>query len=84
MLAGMFGLGMPEIIVILVIATVLFGANKLPQLGDGLGKAIRGFKKAVDGSDEKPKAPLAEKPAEAQTAPAASASSPASSTVSKS
>jgi len=65
----MFGLGMPELLVILLIATVLFGANKLPQLGDGLGKAIRGLKKAVDGSDDKPKAPLAEKPVEdAQTA----------------
>jgi sec-independent protein translocase protein TatA len=65
MLGRMFGMGTGEIIVILVIATVLFGANKLPQLGDGLGKAIRGFKKAVDGSEDKPKAPIAEKAPEA-------------------
>jgi sec-independent protein translocase protein TatA len=42
------GLGTGELIVIVLIAAVLFGANKLPALGDGLGKAIRGFKKAVN------------------------------------
>ncbi len=46
----MFGLGFPELIVILVIALVVFGPGKLPELGNSLGKAIRGFKKAV--SDE--------------------------------
>ena len=49
----MFGLGMPELIVILVIVLVIFGANRLPQLGEGLGKAIKGFKKGIsDSSDE--------------------------------
>ncbi len=43
----MFGLGMPELIIILVIVLVIFGANRLPQLGEGLGKAIRGFKKGM-------------------------------------
>jgi len=43
----MFGLGMPELIVILVIVVVIFGANRLPQLGEGLGKAIRGFKREM-------------------------------------
>jgi sec-independent protein translocase protein TatA len=43
-----FGLGMGELVMILVIVTVVFGATKLPQLGDGLGKAIRNFKKSVD------------------------------------
>ena len=43
----MFGLGMSELIVILIIVLVIFGANRLPQLGEGLGKAIKGFKKAV-------------------------------------
>ncbi len=46
----MFGLGMPELIVILVIVLVIFGANRLPQLGEGLGKAIRGFKKGISDS----------------------------------
>ncbi len=46
----MFGLGMPELIVILIIVLIIFGANRLPQLGEGLGKAIRGFKKGL--SDE--------------------------------
>ncbi len=43
----MFGLGMPELIIILVIVLVIFGANRLPQLGEGLGKAIKGFKKGI-------------------------------------
>ena len=43
----MFGLGMPELLVILVIIIIIFGANRLPQLGEGLGKAIKGFKKSV-------------------------------------
>lgn len=44
----MFGIGMPELIVILLIALVLFGANRLPEIGTGLGKAIRGFKKGLN------------------------------------
>jgi sec-independent protein translocase protein TatA len=50
----MFGLGVPELMVILVIALVIFGPSKLPQIGSGLGKAIRDFKKGVTGaaSDE--------------------------------
>lgn len=43
-----FGLGMGELVMILVIVTVVFGATKLPQLGDGLGKAIRNFKRSID------------------------------------
>ena len=39
---------MPELIVILVIALVVFGAGKLPQIGENMGKAIRNFKKATD------------------------------------
>jgi len=48
----MFGLGMPELIVILVIVMVVFGAGKLPEIGGALGKSIRNFKKASDGKDE--------------------------------
>ncbi|HWP60495.1 MAG TPA: twin-arginine translocase TatA/TatE family subunit [Candidatus Acidoferrales bacterium] len=47
----MFGLGMQELLVILVIALVIFGPGKLPQIGSGLGKAIRDFKKGVSGED---------------------------------
>jgi len=44
----MFGsLGFTELILILVIVLIIFGAGKLPQLGEGLGKAIKGFKKSV-------------------------------------
>jgi sec-independent protein translocase protein TatA len=48
----MFGLGVPELMVILVIALVIFGPSKLPQIGSGLGKAIRDFKKGVTGGED--------------------------------
>jgi len=48
----MFGFGMPELIVILVIVLVVFGAGRLPEIGAALGKSIRNFKKASDGKDE--------------------------------
>ena len=49
----MFGLGIQELLVILVIALVIFGPSKLPQIGSGLGKAIRDFKKGVtEGTDD--------------------------------
>jgi sec-independent protein translocase protein TatA len=50
----MFGLGAPELVVILTIGVVLFGASKLPQLGSGLGKAIRDFRKGIAGIDDEP------------------------------
>ena len=49
----MFGLRMPELLIIGFIVVLLFGANKLPQLGAGLGKGIRSFKNAFAGEDEK-------------------------------
>jgi len=48
----MFGLGIQELLIILAIALVIFGPSKLPQIGAGLGKAIRDFKKGVSSSDE--------------------------------
>ena len=44
----MFGLGMPELLVVFVIALVVFGAAKLPQIGSSLGTAIREFKKSIE------------------------------------
>ena len=43
----MFGIGMPELIIILIIILVIFGAGKLPEIGSGIGKGIRNFKKAT-------------------------------------
>jgi sec-independent protein translocase protein TatA len=46
----MFGIGMPELVIILVIMLVIFGPGKLPQLGASLGGAIRSFRNAADGT----------------------------------
>ncbi len=46
-------IGFPEMLLIGVLILVLFGAKKLPQLGEGLGKGIKNFKSAVSGVDEK-------------------------------
>jgi sec-independent protein translocase protein TatA len=56
----MFGLGLQELVIILIIALVIFGPSKLPQIGSGLGKAIRDFKKGVS-SDENEDATKEEK-----------------------
>ena len=48
----MFGLGMGELLIILVIVLLVFGATKLPQIGDALGRSIKNFKRAQAGSDE--------------------------------
>ena len=44
----MGSIGMPELIIILVIALIIFGAGKLPQIGENMGKAIRNFKTATE------------------------------------
>jgi len=48
----MFGIGIPELIIILVIVLVIFGANKLPEIGSGMGRAIKNFKKATSEPEE--------------------------------
>jgi len=48
----MFGIGIPELLIILVIVLIIFGAGKLPEIGNALGKGIRNFKKATREPDE--------------------------------
>ena len=63
--AGIFGMGIPEMAVIGLIALVVFGPKKLPELGSSIGQAIKGFKKEMDNPtpDEEPEA-AAPEPAE--------------------
>jgi sec-independent protein translocase protein TatA len=67
-IAGILGLGAPELVVILIIMLVLFGGSKLPSLAKGLGESIREFKKA---SKDEPVAATAAATAPATPAPAA-------------
>ena len=48
----MFGIGMTELIIILVIVLIIFGANRLPEIGGGLGRAIQNFRKATSEPEE--------------------------------
>jgi sec-independent protein translocase protein TatA len=64
----MFGIGTTELLVVLAIVVVLFGARRLPEIGSGLGKAIKNFKSGISGKDEidvTPKKEVAEGEAEA-------------------
>ena len=56
-----FGMGFGELVLILIIVVVVFGSTKLPQLGDGLGKAIKNFKRAVNAQNELDVSPKDEK-----------------------
>ncbi len=58
----MFGLRIPELLLILLAVLLLFGSSKLPQLGKGLGESLRSFRKALKEAkpDEEPVAPPAE------------------------
>jgi sec-independent protein translocase protein TatA len=53
----MFGIGMPELIIILIIILIIFGAGKLPEIGSGIGKGIKNFKKATHESQDEISAP---------------------------
>ena len=48
----MFGLGASELIIILVIVVILFGASRLPEIGKGIGEAIKNFKKSTEDKPE--------------------------------
>jgi sec-independent protein translocase protein TatA len=48
----MFGLGMQELLLILVILVLIFGTSRIPELGRGLGEGIRNFKKSIKGDEE--------------------------------
>jgi sec-independent protein translocase protein TatA len=53
----MFGLGAPELMIILAICFIIFGGKKLPEIGAGLGKGISSFKKGLSASDDTPNLP---------------------------
>lgn len=60
----MFGLGATELAIIAVIVIVLFGARRLPEIGSGVGKAIKNFRAGLSGPDEIDVTPDPEKPGE--------------------
>lgn len=47
----MFGLGTSELVLILIIVVIIFGVGKLPQIGEGMGKAVKGLKKGISEDD---------------------------------
>ena len=49
------GIGYGEMIILLIVILIIFGAGKLPQIGEALGKGIKNFKKAVSGDEQEPK-----------------------------
>ncbi len=57
----MFGLGMQELLIVLVIIMIIFGAGKLPQIGSSLGKGISNFKKSFSAGDDNTIAPVEKK-----------------------
>lgn len=57
------GIGIPELIIVLVIALIFFGPGKLPELGSSIGKAIKGFKKSMEEPEKKSEVSLEDKKA---------------------
>ena len=51
------GIGVPELLIVLVIALVIFGGRRLPQIGRDLGSGMRGFKESITGKDDTPEVP---------------------------
>lgn len=47
----MFGLGWPEVAIIIIVAVLIFGPKKIPELGGALGKTLRGFKEGIDSAE---------------------------------
>jgi sec-independent protein translocase protein TatA len=58
---NMFGLGTPELVVIMLICVILFGGRRLPELGSGLGKAIRNFRGATQEIEREIQTPVEKK-----------------------
>jgi len=54
----MFGIGIPELLIILVIILIIFGVGKLPEIGSALGKGIKNFKKSVSDNNDTPGTPV--------------------------
>ena len=69
-LAFIEGIGGPELMMIMFVILLLFGANKLPELAKGLGKSVREFKKAASGVEEEVRRAMAEEPAKPAPKPA--------------
>ncbi|OUN00913.1 MAG: preprotein translocase subunit TatA [Firmicutes bacterium ZCTH02-B6] len=65
----MFGIGATELVIILVLALIIFGPGKLPEVGKAIGKGIREFKKATSSLDEDDQKPASASSAERQGVP---------------
>lgn len=74
-----FNIGLPELVIILVIVLLVFGAGRLPQVGNAMGRSIREFKKGMAGDEEEKAAGTAQAStsAEAQPAPGKTETAPA-------